>query len=139
MASGLALGPLMNEHYIKKDDVGARNLVFILQIAFFFGTFLLCLWLREFFSIMIRNADPAQMYPLGSSSLWGYNYRPMYFGANNALFFAEKTNLLWRVTLVAGLINVVLNFIAIPIFGFEAAGVTTYIALFVHGICRLLF
>jgi len=133
MASGLALGPLMNEHYIKKDDVGARNLVFILQIAFFFGTFLLCLWLREFFSIMIKNADLAQMYPLGIIIIMGYNYRPMYFGANNALFFAEKTNLLWRVTLVAGLINVGLNFIAIPIFGFEAAGVTTYIALLYMG------
>lgn len=133
MASGLALGPLMNERYINKDDVGARNLVFILQITFFAGTFLLCLWLREVFYFMIKNPDLAQMYPLGIIIIMGYNYRPMYFGANNALFFAEKTNLLWRVTLMAGVINVVLNFIAIPIFGYQAAGITTFIALMYMG------
>lgn len=133
MASGLALGPLMNEHYVKKDDMGARNLVFVLQVTFFFGTFLLCLWLREVFSIMIRNPDLAKMYPLGIVIIMAYNYRPMYFGANNALFFAEKTYLLWRVTLVAGLINVGLNFIAIPIFGYQAAGVTTFVALMYMG------
>jgi O-antigen/teichoic acid export membrane protein len=133
MASGLALGPLMNERYARKDDVGARNLVFVLQISFFFATFILCLWLREVFSIMIRNPDLSQMYPLGIIIIMGYNYRPMYFGANNALFFAEKTNLLWRVTLVAGLINVGLNFATIPIFGYQAAGVTTYIALMYMG------
>jgi len=133
MASGLALGPLMNERYAKKDDIGARNLVFVLQVTFFFGTFLLCLWLREVFSLMIRNTELAQMYPLGIIIVMGYNYRPMYFGANNALFFSEKTNLLWRVTLVAGVINVVLNFIAIPIFGYWAAGVTTYITLMYMG------
>jgi len=133
MASGLALGPLMNERYIQKDDIGARNLVFVLQVTFFFGTFLLCLWLREVFSLMVRNADLAQMYPLGIIIIMGYNYRPMYLGANNALFFAEKTNLLWRVTLTAGLINVVLNFITIPIFGYQAAGITTFVALMYMG------
>ena len=33
--------------------------------------------------------------------------------------YTEKTNVLWRVTLGAGLINVILNFSLLPIYGFE--------------------
>lgn len=133
VASGMAVGPMMMERYRKGDDIGARNIIFLLQGLFLFGTFLLCIWLKEAFYFLIQNQVLSQMYPLGIIIIMGYNYRPMYYGANNKLFFTEKTNIIWKVTFVAGLLNVVLNFITIPIFGFQAAAYTTFISLMFMG------
>jgi O-antigen/teichoic acid export membrane protein len=132
-ASGLAVGPIMMEKYNKGDDIGARNLIFVLQALFLFGTFLLCIWLKEAFQFLIRNETLALMYPLGIIIIMGYNYRPMYLGANNKLFYTEKTNVIWKVTFVAGLLNVGLNLVLIPIFGFEVAAYTTFASLMFMG------
>lgn len=133
VASGMAVGPIMMERYKKGDDKGARNLIFLLQALFFFGTFLLCLWLKEVFQFLIRNEALAQMYPLGIIIIMSYNYRPMYLGANNKLFYTEKTNVIWKVTFVAGLLNVLLNIFLIPYFGFEVAAFTTFVSLMFMG------
>lgn len=133
VASGMAVGPMMMERYQKGDDKGARNIIFLLQGLFLFGTFLLCIWLKEAFYLLIQNASLASMYPLGIVIIMGYNYRPMYYGANNKLFYTEKTNVIWKVTFVAGLLNVVLNFATIPIFGFQAAAYTTFVSLMFMG------
>lgn len=133
VASGMAVGPMMTERYRNGDDIGARNLVFLLQVLFFLGTFILCIWLKEVFWFLIRNEVLSQMYPLGIIIIMGYNYRPMYSGSIGKLFFTEKTNIIWKVTFVAGMLNVLLNFLTIPFFGFEAAAYTTFISLMFMG------
>lgn len=132
-ASGMAIGPLLNKYYKEKKDEPAKNLIFILQISFFLITFGLCIWMKELFSFLIRNEELAKMYYLGIIIVMSYNYRPMYFGANSKLMFTEKTNVIWRVTLGAGLINVLLNLLLIPFFGFEVAAVTTFVAYMFMG------
>jgi O-antigen/teichoic acid export membrane protein len=133
VASGLAIGPLMMERYKNGDDKGARNLIFLLQTIFIAGTFLLSLWLKEAFQFLIRNEILAQMYPLGIIIIMSYNYRPMYLGANNKLFYTERTNVIWKVTFVAGILNVLLNVMLIPYFGFEVAAFTTFVCLMFMG------
>jgi len=49
------------------------------------------------------------------------------------VFYTEKTHLLWRVSFIAGISNVVLNLIFIPIFGFKAAAYTTFVSLMYMG------
>jgi O-antigen/teichoic acid export membrane protein len=132
-ASGKAISPLLNGFYKIGDDKSARNLIFVLQGCFFVMTFILCLWMKELFSFLIRNENLAQMYYLGIILVMAYNYRPMYYGANAKLMFAEKTNVLWKVTFGAGLINIILNLLLIPIFGFEVAAITTFIGYMFMG------
>lgn len=132
-AAGLAVGPLMMQAYKKGNDLEARNLVFLLQIGFLSFTFLMSIWLKEIFSFLIRNDTLSQMYGLGIIIIMGYNYRPMYLGSNNKLFYLEKTNVIWKVTFIAGLINVILNLILIPILGFEIAAYTTFASLMFMG------
>lgn len=62
-----------------------------------------------------------------------YNYRPMYIGAMSKLFYSEKTNLAWRISFIAGVSNIVLNLIFIPMLGFEAAAFTTFASLMYLG------
>lgn len=133
VAGGYAIGPLMNEKYKKNDDKGARDLVFVLQIVFFFLTFVASIWMKEIFQLMIRNNSLKLLYPLAVVIVMSYNYRPMYLGAVNKLFYKEKTNFLWKLTLTAAIINVVLNLIFMPFFGYETAAFTTFVAFLYMG------
>ncbi|MGO4911496.1 lipopolysaccharide biosynthesis protein [Leeuwenhoekiella sp. W20_SRS_FM14] len=132
-ACGMAITPLVNKMYKKSDDQGAKRLIFLLQLSFFAITFFSCIWLKEIFNLMISNEALAKMYPLGIIIIMAYNYRPMYLGAVSKLFYVEKTNMLWKLTLTAGLINLILNIIFIPIYGIEAAAITTFICLIYMG------
>ncbi|GGG80112.1 flippase [Parapedobacter pyrenivorans] len=128
-AAGFAIGPMMNAAFKAGQDLKARNLVFILQITYFILTFLAAVWLKEIFQLLLKNRELQATYPLGIVILMAYNYRPMYFGANSKLFYAEKTKSLLKVTFIAGILNVTLNFSLIPAFGFEVAAITTFVSL----------
>jgi O-antigen/teichoic acid export membrane protein len=132
-ASGLAVGPMLNKLYKAGDELGARFLIFSLQCIFLIGTFLFGLWSKEIFYVLIRNEELRSIYPLAIIIVMSYNYRPMYFGANAKLMYVEKTNVLWKVTFVAGLLNVVLNIIFIPLYGITAAAVVTFISYMYMG------
>ena len=73
------------------------------------------------------------MYILAIIIIMSYSYRPMYLGANNRLFYIEKTKVLLKISFVAGLANVLMNLIFIPIYGFEVAAITTYVSLMYMG------
>jgi|25_taG_2_1085351.scaffolds.fasta_scaffold00878_3 O-antigen/teichoic acid export membrane protein len=133
VAGGLAIGPLVTKMYKDNNEEAAKNLIFILQISFFLITFGLCIWMKEVFVFLIRNDNLAQMYYLGVIIVMAYNYRPMYLGFSTKIMFWEKTNVMWKVTLGAGLINVILNLILIPFFGFEVAAITTFVAYMFMG------
>jgi O-antigen/teichoic acid export membrane protein len=139
VASGLAVGPLLNECYKAGNEVKARSLIFIQQVIFLLLSFAICLWMKELFYFFIRNEELNKMYFLGVIIVMGYNYRPMYFGANAKLMYVEKTKLLWRVSFVAGILNVTLNLIFIPVFGYEAAAYTTYVSLLYMGYAGYFF
>lgn len=132
-AGGLAIVPMLNECYKAGDELKARTLVFVQQVFFLGAAFGVALWLREVFGFLLRNEALAGMYYLGVIVVMAYSYRPMYFGANARLFYLEKTRLLWRVSFVAGVGNVVLNLVLIPIFGFEVAAYTTFASLMYLG------
>jgi len=63
----------------------------------------------------------------------GYAYRPMYWASVNKLFFIEKTKQLWKISFLGGAINIILNLIFIPIYGYEAAAITTLLSLLYIG------
>lgn len=132
-ASGLAIGPMVTKFYKEGKDLAASKLIFILQIAFLCITFLLSLWMKEAFRFLIRNETLAEMYYLGIIIVMAYNYRPMYLGVSTNYMFNEKTNIMWKITLGAGLINVILNLIFLPLFGFETAAITTFFAYMYMG------
>src|SRR5690606_22869336 len=132
-ASGFAIGPLLNECFRSKEDEKARNLIFVQQIAFLVLSFTCCIWLKELFQFFIRNDELNQMYYLAVIIVMGYNYRPMYFGANSKLIYLERTPAILRVSFGAGVINVLLNLGLIPIMGFEVAAYTTFFSLMYMG------
>lgn len=138
-ATSWAISPMLNTFYKNNEFEKAKYLIFVIQILFFSLTFLISIWLKEIFYILISNVELRKVYPLGIILFMAYNYRPMYFGANGFLFFYERTNRLWRLSFVAATINIGLNFILIPIYGFEIATITTFISFLYMGYAGFYF
>lgn len=132
-AANRAISPMMLDSYKKKKDIEARNLIFVLQISVLLSTFFFSVWTKEIFDVLIKNDTLKEVYPLAIIIVMAYNYRPIYIGAMSRLFYNEKTVLAWRISFIAGVFNIILNFIFIPIFGFEAAAYTTFITLMYMG------
>ncbi|MBT8326544.1 MAG: oligosaccharide flippase family protein, partial [Bacteroidia bacterium] len=124
-----AISPMMLKNYANDEEWKARDMIFAFQIIMLVSTFLYSIWSKEIFQLLIKNEALNKTFFLSIILVMAYNYRPMYVGAMNKLFYEEKTNLLWRVSFIAGVSNVVLNIIFIPIFGFTAAAYTTFACL----------
>lgn len=136
-AVGMAVGPYITKLYAQKNEIAdkaVKSLTFFLQVSFILICVLISLWVKEVFQLLIRNAALQQAYSIAIIIIMGYAYRPLYWAAVNKLFYYEHTNKLWRISFVAGVLNVVLNLIFIPIYGIYAAAITTLISLIYLGI-----
>lgn len=136
--SGMATGPVIYEYFrnLKRKDAFklSRDLIFIWQAAMMIFSFLVCLWFKEIFSILINNPDLQEAYSLAIIMIMGFNYRPLYSGFAVKLFYYEKANRIWLISFGAGILNVVLNIIFIPIYGIEAAAITTFVSFLFLGL-----
>ncbi|HEY0680468.1 MAG TPA: oligosaccharide flippase family protein [Chitinophagaceae bacterium] len=131
-AIGMAVGPFYSKLYTSKRsnaEYDARALTFFLMGSFVLGAFLLSLWMKEIFYLLIRNDELKDAYGIGIIILMSYAARPMYFNSGIKLSLNEKTGVLWRITFVAGLINLALNLIFVPYYGINAAAVITFLSL----------
>lgn len=117
----------------EQSKIDRRNLIFLFQGAFLMLTLTACLWMKEFFIIFFRNPDFQVVYPLAILIVMGYNYRPLYWASINALIYEKKTQFIWRITFTAGISNVILNLVGIPIWGYKFAAISTFISLFING------
>jgi len=132
-ALGLAVGPTYRKLLKEKNEIALKKLTFILQSIFILGSFIVAIWLKELFAVFFRGHDIGVLVPLGIIILMGYNYRPMYLSNSVRIMYYEKTKSLWKISFGAGILNVILNFIFIPFFGYQAAAYTTFIALIYMG------
>ncbi len=131
-AVGMAVGPTYLKLYSQKSKDSENNIYLLtqlLQILFVSGPFILCLWSKELFQIFIKNDELKKASSLSIIIIMGYSYRPLYWNVVNRLQFHYLTNQLWKISLIGGLINLVLNFLLIPYYGYQAAAITTFFSL----------
>jgi O-antigen/teichoic acid export membrane protein len=128
-AIGMAVAPVYTKLFVLKQEKILRVMTFMLQYISLAGSFIIALWIKELFRLLIKNTELQAGYSLAIIIVMGYNYRPMYWASVNKLAFYEKTKHLWKISFIAGVINIVLNFIFIPIYGFKVAAITTFIGL----------
>ena len=135
-AIGMAVGPFYTKLYSHRTLDGDKAVKFIthwLQISFIVGSFVVALWCKEVLDFLISNEELKLVYPLSIIIIMGFTYRPYYWASVNRLFFHEKTTQLWKISFIAGILNVILNIIFIPLYGIMAAAVTTLISLLYIG------
>jgi O-antigen/teichoic acid export membrane protein len=135
-AVGMAVGPFFTKVISKGSVKSEKDYHFIthwLQISFIIAGFLFSLWTKELTTILIRNDQLNTVYPLAIIIIMGYVSRPYYWAIVNKMQFNEQTQKLWRISFIAGVLNVVLNIILVPKFGIMAAAITTFVALLYMG------
>ncbi len=135
-AAGMGVGPFVTDLIDKKSEdaeTRLRRIIFAFQVLFLAGTFLAALWMKEIFSLLISNPELQTGYWMAIIIVMGYVYRPMYWGCVNRLLYFGKTSRLWRISFIGGALSLIANFIFIPIWGFEVAVYSTYIALLYVG------
>lgn len=137
---GNALGEASGPMYIKlfksetiRDEVKARNLTFVMQGVTMTLAFLGAIWMKEFFEILIKNDSLQIAYTMAVLIIMSYSYRPIYFGPIAKLQYLLQTKELWKISLVAGIINIMLNLILIPVFGVWGSVISTFIAFMTMG------
>jgi O-antigen/teichoic acid export membrane protein len=132
-AINMAVAPMVTSLYAKKTDEAEKQvqqLIFFLTVIFILICSTMALWAKEIFQLLIHNDNLSVAYPIAIIIIMGYAYRPIKIGGMNKLFFYEHTKKLWRISFVAGILNVVLNLIFIPLYGIYAAAVTTFFSLY---------
>jgi O-antigen/teichoic acid export membrane protein len=137
---GSALGEASGPMYMKlfrsetiEDEIKARNLTFIMQTGTLVLAFLVALWMKEGFELLIRNESLKMGYLITIIIVMSYSYRPIYFGPISKLQYILKTKDLWKISLVAGVLNVILNLILVPFYGIWGSVFATFIALMFMG------
>jgi O-antigen/teichoic acid export membrane protein len=121
----------------KRYQLATRDLTFGLGALFLAATFTGSIWMKEIFQLLLRNQELQVAYPIAVLLLMGYNFRPFYIVVNNLLLLREKTNKLWRISVVAVVGNIILSLLLVPVFGYRAAAYTTFAALLYMGYAGL--
>lgn len=133
-AIGMAVGPMYFKLYKESNNrVIVEKFTGLLQLLFLAGSFVVAIWTKELFSIFIRNNSLTESYSLAIIVIMSYAYRPIYWAVVNRMQFDEQTSKLWRISFIAGIINIVLNLVLIPLYGYKAAAITTMIAMMYQG------
>ena len=140
-AIGVAVGPAYMKLFAKAEagEAEVKKITHILQLIFVTGTFLLAVWARELFGLLFRNKDFNKAYILGIVIIMGYSYRPLYWAVIGKIQFEERTQLMWKISFLAGIVNVILNAIFIPFWGIYSATLMTLIALLFQGFSGYFF
>lgn len=133
MALGQAARPQFNSFFRNQEYYKIRKLVFTMQTLFLGFTFIVCVWLKEIFSLLVNNKELAASYDIALFLIMSINYRPMYYGSANFFIYNERTKKLLSITAVASLISVFLNFALIPLIGTWAAVLSVYVSFMYMG------
>lgn len=126
--------PLLIKSF-KEDSNSSKlkDIIFLESYIVAFVSFTVAIWLREVFSIMVNNEELRATYSMGIILTISYIYKPMYTAMATVFYYYEKTKEFWKISFTAGLINILLNIILIPLYGFKAAVLTTFLSFLFIG------
>ncbi|MCD4666955.1 flippase [archaeon] len=133
--------PLATELYAKNNKKVIFSIYKIItKWIFLFNIILLASFIL--FSENILNIFFGESYIIGSSSLiilsFGYFINYLTLGTSNILMAFKKTKLLFFNSIIITLINILLNWYLIPIYGIEGAAIATSLSFLIWGILLLM-
>lgn len=124
---------LIKEYKERKETSYMKDMIFLQGFVVCFVSFALSIWLKEIFQIMVKNDDLANTYSMGIILTMSYAYKPMYTAMATVFYYHEKTKEFWKISFIGGLINISLNIIFIPIYGYKVAVFTTFLSFLYIG------
>lgn len=126
--------------FIKKKDWSNYTRLSYLYISVVFSVaFIVSLWSKELFHILLSNEELANTYKYGIIFIMSICYRPLYVISSNFNFYFEKTKQLLFTTFLSGVIAIILYTIFTPLYGIIAFFVGYYIACLYYGYSGFFF
>lgn len=120
--------------YIKEDkETTAKKMGLAYVTVCFCAAFMISIWSKEIFDILISNDNLKSAYPYCIAYVMALCYRPMYVIAARYNFYYEKTKQLLLITFLAGILAVVLYIILTPFFGAWGFLAGHYVACLYYG------
>ena len=123
-----ALMPQIQRTFRNSDFLSYRKLYFLCQTVALVTSFLICIWMPEIYRLLIRNASLAQSCDIACLLCFANVVYSFYVFMSAPAFIEKNTlQLLWLV-FVPGILNFVLCYTLIPVFGYRAAIWSTIIS-----------
>jgi len=138
-AVNTVISPIFFKLLAKETDGGKeaaglmKNLTLLWFSTSLIAGFGLCLWLKEIMIFLYPKAEFLDAYKYSVLIIMALCYRPMYVATMDSAIFHEKTKSMLKITLVAGLLNIGLNLLFIPLFGIHGAVATSFISYLYMG------
>lgn len=123
-----ALSPQIQRTFRSSDFLSYRKLYYLCQAVALVASFLICVWMPEIYALLIRNVRLAQSCDIASLLCFANVVFSFYVFMSTPIFIEKNTiQLLWLV-FVPGILNLVLCYTLIPVFGYRAAIYSTIVS-----------
>jgi O-antigen/teichoic acid export membrane protein len=114
-AIGFVFYPYYIENISNNESTKNKKLILLSHILIFFITVSMAIWAKEILSLLTQNREFQQSYLFFIFFIMAYNYRPFYMATTWHLIQQEKTRALMKISFMAGVLSVFLNFTLLPI------------------------
>ena len=131
------ISPIVFDLYKLGTEVAQDLIGKIVRLWFFVSlsvAVIIGLWVPDIFRLLYRKAELSNAYPMAIILIFGFCYRPIFVAIANKAIFEKRTFEVLKITVVAALSNVLLNFVFIGYYETWAATLNTVIAYFVMGV-----
>lgn len=121
----VAISPLSQKYYREANYLQLRKIFYIIQSFALFVIFLCCIWMHEIYTLLIKNETLQAGQEIACYTMFAYAIFPLYSFVSLSAFILKKTKILLWLIWVPAVINIISNFIVIPIWGYKSAIITT--------------
>lgn len=124
----VAVSPRVQELYRSQKFIDLKKLYIFCQLSAFLISFLFSIWMPEIYKLLIHNDALQPAHEIAIFICFANVVFPFYSFLATTAFIEERTGkVLWLVFIPASL-NILLNLIFIPLYGYKAAIYTTLVA-----------
>lgn len=134
-----AVSPYQMEAIREKNSRRVNTIATAFSVAIFAAAFLLAIWSKEIFRLLLSNESLQSAYPYFILYIMALCYRPLYLNVSNYYFFHEHTKQLLLITFMAGCLAIVFYIAFTPILGVWAFLIGHYLSCLYFGYSGYLF
>lgn len=124
----IALTPQNQLSYRSGDFAKYRKLFLLCQSFALVSSFIFCIWMPEIYSLLIKNDKLAESSSIASLTCFANVVYPLYVYMSYSAFIEKRTPQVLWIVFFPGILNLILCYIFIPIYGYKAAIYSTMIS-----------
>ena len=128
-----AVSPYQMDALREKNSKRINLLATIFSLCVFTAAFMLAIWSKEIFRVLLSNENLQSAYPYFILYIMALCYRPLYTNASCYYFFYEKTKQLLLITFMSGCIAILLYIVFMPFLGVWAFLIGHYVSCLYYG------